>query len=141
MRMLADPRHSEQEARWHALGETNEGRVLHITFTLRDGNKALRVISARDMHRKEKAGVIPGAIQGALKATAISSGLAQSTGNTVGGLALVAKYKFATATAGLGISSILPEQTIDLGGAYDFLNPGAKSTQGGTGTSSSGPGK
>ena len=53
--VLADPRHSEQEARWHALGKTNEGRVLHITFTLRDGNKALRVISARDMHRKEKA--------------------------------------------------------------------------------------
>lgn len=52
--VLADPGHSEQEARWHALGKTNEGRVLHITFTLRDGNKALRVISARDMHRKEK---------------------------------------------------------------------------------------
>ena len=53
--VLADPSHSEQEARWHALGKTNEGRILHITFTLRDGNKALRVISARDMHRKEKA--------------------------------------------------------------------------------------
>ncbi len=52
---LAAPRHSEHEARWHALGKTNEDRVLHITFTLRDGNKALRVISARDMHRKEKA--------------------------------------------------------------------------------------
>ena len=53
--VLADPSHSAQEARWHALGKTNEGRILHITFTLRDGNKALRVISARDMHRKEKA--------------------------------------------------------------------------------------
>ena len=53
--VLADPGHSEREVRWHALGKTNQDRVLHITFTLRDGNKALRVISARDMHRKEKA--------------------------------------------------------------------------------------
>ena len=53
--VLVDPGHSEREVRWHALGKTNQDRVLHITFTLRDGNKALRVISARDMHRKEKA--------------------------------------------------------------------------------------
>ena len=53
--VMDDKKHSEHESRWHALGQTDQGRALHITFTLRDGNKALRVISARDMHRKEKA--------------------------------------------------------------------------------------
>jgi uncharacterized protein len=49
-----DPRHSEVERRFHALGNTNEGRRLHITFTLRDAGQFIRVISARDMHRKER---------------------------------------------------------------------------------------
>ena len=52
--VLPDPRHSEAELRFHALGNTNEGRRLHITFTLRDTGKFVRVISARDMHRKER---------------------------------------------------------------------------------------
>jgi uncharacterized DUF497 family protein len=51
---LPDPRHSEAEQRFHALGKTNEGRRLHITFTLRDAGQFIRVISARDMHRKER---------------------------------------------------------------------------------------
>ena len=51
--VLPDPRHSETELRFHALGKTNEGRRLHITFTLRDAGQFIRVISARDMHRKE----------------------------------------------------------------------------------------
>jgi len=52
--VLPDPRHSEAELRFHALGKTNEGRRLHITFTLRDAGQFIRVISARDMHRKER---------------------------------------------------------------------------------------
>ncbi len=52
--LLPDPRHSETELRFHALGKTNKGRHLHITFTLRDAGQFIRVISARDMHRKER---------------------------------------------------------------------------------------
>lgn len=52
--MLADSKHSEGEARFHALGHTDDGRRLHITFTLRGGESLLRVISARDMSRKER---------------------------------------------------------------------------------------
>jgi uncharacterized DUF497 family protein len=52
--VLPDLRHSEAELRFHALGKTNEGRRLHITFTLRDAGQFIRVISARDMHRKER---------------------------------------------------------------------------------------
>jgi len=36
------------------LGKTQDGRLLHVSFTLRDGGKLVRVISARDMHRKER---------------------------------------------------------------------------------------
>ncbi|MBI5751351.1 MAG: BrnT family toxin [Hydrogenophilales bacterium] len=36
------------------LGKTDEGRLLHITFTLRNAGASIRVISARDMHRKER---------------------------------------------------------------------------------------
>jgi len=50
--LLNDEKHSESEQRFHALGKTDAARLLHITFTIR-ANK-LRVISARDMHRKEK---------------------------------------------------------------------------------------
>ncbi len=53
--VVADTRHSEREVRLHALGKSDEGRQLHITFTLRDANRKIRVISARDMHRKERA--------------------------------------------------------------------------------------
>jgi len=52
--VLPDAKHSETEPRFHALGKTNEGRRLHITFTLRDAGQLVRVISARDMHRKER---------------------------------------------------------------------------------------
>ncbi len=47
-------RHSQVESRFHALGRTNEGRRLHLTFTLRQNGRLIRVISARDMHRKER---------------------------------------------------------------------------------------
>ena len=52
--LLNDSKHSGKEARFHALGTTNEGRPLHITFTLRMAGTMIRVISARDMHRKER---------------------------------------------------------------------------------------
>ncbi len=52
--MLEDATHSQMEQRLHALGKSDNGRTLHITFTLRAGAKLIRVISARDMHRKER---------------------------------------------------------------------------------------
>jgi len=53
--VVDDSRHSHSEPRFHALGVTRAGRRLHVTFTLREGNTRIRVISARDMHRKERA--------------------------------------------------------------------------------------
>jgi uncharacterized DUF497 family protein len=52
--LLADIKHSQMESRFHALGKTDEGRLLHITFTLRNDGKNIRVILARDMHKKER---------------------------------------------------------------------------------------
>ena len=52
--LLADQGHSSEEMRFHALGVTEEGRLLHITFTPRFENTKIRVISARDMHWKER---------------------------------------------------------------------------------------
>lgn len=52
--LLEDTAHSDKELRLHALGKTDEGRVLHITFTLRKAGTLIRGISARDMHRKER---------------------------------------------------------------------------------------
>lgn len=52
--ILADSKHSQNENRYHALGRTNDKRLLHITFTLRNDETLIRVISARDMHRKER---------------------------------------------------------------------------------------
>jgi uncharacterized DUF497 family protein len=53
--LLEDTAHSQDEPRLHALGRTDEGRALHITFTLRQSGGLIRVISARNMHRKERA--------------------------------------------------------------------------------------
>jgi uncharacterized DUF497 family protein len=52
--LLEDAIHSVAEPRFHALGKTDDGRALHITFTLRQADALIRVISARDMHRKER---------------------------------------------------------------------------------------
>ena len=52
--IVDDPKHSQKEARYHALGKSNDARLLHITFTLRSDNTLVRVISARDMHQKER---------------------------------------------------------------------------------------
>ena len=52
--VLEDARHSAVEPRWKALGCTNQGRLLHVTVTVRSGGTRIRVISARPMHRKER---------------------------------------------------------------------------------------
>src|SRR3712207_3879440 len=49
-----DVKHSQIEPRFHALGKTTAGRLLHITFTLRFEGRKLRPISARAMHRRER---------------------------------------------------------------------------------------
>ena len=49
-----DTGHSQDELRLHALGITRAGRRLHITFTLRDNDTLIRIISARDMSKKER---------------------------------------------------------------------------------------
>ena len=46
-----DPTHSKTEPRYFILGQTNSGRGLFIAFTTRKDK--IRVISARDMSRKE----------------------------------------------------------------------------------------
>ncbi len=48
-----DIKHSKMEVRSHALGHTQEGRMLFLSFTIR--HHQIRVISARDMNKKEKA--------------------------------------------------------------------------------------
>ena len=52
--VVEDAKHSEGEQRLNALGKTAQNRLLHITFTLRQNGTMIRVISARDMHRKER---------------------------------------------------------------------------------------
>ena len=48
----SDVRHSRQERRYYALGQTGGGRYLFVAFTIR--RSLLRVISVRDMNRKER---------------------------------------------------------------------------------------
>ncbi len=52
--MVKDAEHSQIEPHWHALGLTDAGRFLHITFTLRAHDTLIRAISARTMNRKER---------------------------------------------------------------------------------------
>jgi uncharacterized DUF497 family protein len=47
----SDVRHSPQEKRYQALGQTAAGRRLLVAFTLR--RNLIRVISVRDMNRRE----------------------------------------------------------------------------------------
>jgi uncharacterized DUF497 family protein len=47
-----DLKHSEVEKRYLALGQTNDKRLLFLSFAVR--NKKIRIISARDMSRKER---------------------------------------------------------------------------------------
>ncbi len=50
--LVEDLRHSDSEQRFNALGKTSQNRLLHVT--LRESGTMIRVISARDMHRKER---------------------------------------------------------------------------------------
>jgi hypothetical protein len=52
--VVDDLKHSNEERRFHALGKTTHQRLLHVTFTLRGDGTLIRVISARDMDRKER---------------------------------------------------------------------------------------
>ena len=52
--VVDDARHSREEPRYHALGHTDDGRLLHATFTARAEGRLIRVISVRDMSRKER---------------------------------------------------------------------------------------
>ena len=52
--ILEDDKHSVREPRFHGLGRTDNGRRLHISFTLRQELTLIRVISARDMHKKKR---------------------------------------------------------------------------------------
>jgi len=47
-----DIKHSESEIRYYALGKTDRNRKLFISFTIR--NNKIRVISSRDMSKKER---------------------------------------------------------------------------------------
>jgi uncharacterized DUF497 family protein len=44
--------HSKEEERYYVLGKTNDGRHLFVVFTIR--HNKIRVITARDMSRKER---------------------------------------------------------------------------------------
>ncbi|OGX38974.1 MAG: hypothetical protein A3C53_03635 [Omnitrophica WOR_2 bacterium RIFCSPHIGHO2_02_FULL_68_15] len=50
--MAPDVEHSTAEARYFAFGRTVRGRRLTVVFTVR--GQRIRVISARDMNRKER---------------------------------------------------------------------------------------
>ncbi len=50
--IVSDIKHSKKEKRYAAFGVTDGGRRLAVVFTFRA--KLLRVISARDMTRKER---------------------------------------------------------------------------------------
>jgi uncharacterized DUF497 family protein len=47
-----DPKHSTKEVRYIGYGQTNSARLLFVVFTIR--GSYLRVVSARDMNRKER---------------------------------------------------------------------------------------
>jgi uncharacterized DUF497 family protein len=50
--VAGDIKHSKSEMRYYALGKTARNRKLFISFTIR--NSKIRVISSRDMSKKER---------------------------------------------------------------------------------------
>jgi uncharacterized DUF497 family protein len=52
--LLHDAGHSATEQRHHAYGKTHAGRLLQVTFTLRQNATLLRIISVRPMSAKER---------------------------------------------------------------------------------------
>jgi hypothetical protein len=53
--LLHDPNHSETEERHHGYGKTNAGRLVQVSFTLRNNDTLVRIISARPMSARERA--------------------------------------------------------------------------------------
>lgn len=49
--IFKDKLHSQNEERFRIIGKTKKSRILFVVFTKR--NKKIRVISARDINRKE----------------------------------------------------------------------------------------
>jgi len=52
MFVFPDVKHSRQEERHYALGQTNASRLLFVVFTVR--KSFIRVISARDLNKRER---------------------------------------------------------------------------------------
>ena len=52
-KVAKDRLHSEKEERFVLVGQTQEGRTLYITLTMR--GKKIRVISARDLNKRKEA--------------------------------------------------------------------------------------
>ena len=50
--LAEDEKHSATEERLYALGQTDSGRLLFVAITIR--GRLIRVVSARDMSRKER---------------------------------------------------------------------------------------
>lgn len=51
--IMDDEKHSKNESRFYVLGQTDFERKIFLVFTIR--KQYIRVISARDMNRKERA--------------------------------------------------------------------------------------
>jgi uncharacterized protein len=52
--LLNDDTHSTREPRFHAYGRANSGRLLQVSFTLRQDGRVIRAMSARAMSLKER---------------------------------------------------------------------------------------
>ena len=50
--VFSDIKHSLEESRWFLLGKTDAEKFLFVIFTVR--SKMIRIISARDMNKKER---------------------------------------------------------------------------------------
>ncbi len=50
--VVEDDKHSKDEKRFHLLGKSNTNRYLFLSITIR--NQKVRIISIRDMNKKEK---------------------------------------------------------------------------------------
>jgi len=50
--IIEDISHSKNEKRYNGFGKTKQSRLLFLTFTIR--NNKIRIISIRDMDKKEK---------------------------------------------------------------------------------------
>jgi uncharacterized DUF497 family protein len=54
-RIAPDPKHSQREDRFIAVGRSGKGRLMFVAFTVREkeGERLVRQVSARYMHKKE----------------------------------------------------------------------------------------